>query len=174
VDVPVQELGAVREPALALGREAQQHVLEAAERALAVDRHDQALAQRRVDHRADEPLHPAVLLARRRRLDPQEAARVVVDHLAAGRRFEVAGGDRHDLAGGEVEEALGVGGVAFDGDLERVPVELEGSGRAFGGRRGGEPRGHDLVTLRRPGTAPTAQGGVSLSLTALRAAVEAA
>ena len=40
LDVPVQELGAVREPALALGRIGEQHVLEPAERALAVDRYD--------------------------------------------------------------------------------------------------------------------------------------
>ena len=48
LDVPVQQLGAIREPALALGGIGEQHVLEPAERALAVDRDDQALAQRLV------------------------------------------------------------------------------------------------------------------------------
>ena len=59
----MEQLGAVREPALALGRERQQHVLEPAEGPLAVDRDQQPLAQRRLGHRTDETLHPAVLLA---------------------------------------------------------------------------------------------------------------
>ena len=129
----MQEIGAVREPALALGGVGEQHVLEPAERALAVDRDDQPLAQRLVDDRADELLHPAVLLARRRGLDAQEVADVLRDLLAVDRRLGVTRGDRQDPTGGEVEVAVGVGGVALDGDLEGVPVEIDANGTARSG-----------------------------------------
>ena len=75
LDVEVEQLRAVREPAFTFGWEGQQHILEPPEGALAVDRDEQPLAQRRVGHRADEAFHPAVLLSRRGRVDAQVALR---------------------------------------------------------------------------------------------------
>jgi hypothetical protein len=60
-------------------RSRQQHVLEPPERALAVDRDQQSLAQRWVGDRRHEAFHPAVLLPRRCGIDPQVTLRVRSD-----------------------------------------------------------------------------------------------
>src|SRR5262249_31831763 len=62
------------EPALPLGRERHEHVLEPPERPLAVDRLTELSAEVEiVDHR-NETLHPAVLLTRADRVDAEVVA----------------------------------------------------------------------------------------------------
>src|SRR5690606_12755760 len=56
-----QALRSEDEPALAVHRVGHQHVLEAAERALSVDRAHELVVQLRILDRGDEALHPAVL-----------------------------------------------------------------------------------------------------------------
>ena len=63
LDMEMQQLRAVGEPALALRGESQQYILEPAKRALAVDGDQQAFAQRQVGNSAHKALHPAILLA---------------------------------------------------------------------------------------------------------------
>src|SRR5439155_12164480 len=62
------------EPSLALRRVLRQHVLEPSERAVAVERDLQAIAQARVGHRRGELRHPAVLHRRLEWLDAHEGA----------------------------------------------------------------------------------------------------
>ena len=122
LDVEVQQLRPVREPALALRRERQQHVLEPPERALAVDRDQQPLAQRLVGHRRDEALHPAVLLARRRRIDTQVTLRVRRDPRPPRGGIGLTLDDREQVAVLEVEEALLIRRISLEGDLQITPV----------------------------------------------------
>ena len=63
LDMQVQKLRAMDEPALALGRKGKQHVLEPTKRTLAVYGDQQPFAQSLVLHQTNEPFHPAVLLA---------------------------------------------------------------------------------------------------------------
>jgi hypothetical protein len=126
VDVDVQEVGAVGEPPVALHGVRQEHVLEAAERSLAVDGEHQALAQRFVLHRGHEPLHPAVLLARRGRVEVDEAAFGAADELALLLVLGSAVDDGHHLSGLEVQVAVGLGGVVLEGGLEGRPIWFGG------------------------------------------------
>jgi hypothetical protein len=131
LDVPVEQLGPVREPALALGRIGEQDVLEPTERTLAVDRDDQTLAQGLIGDRADELLHPAVLLTGGGRLYPQVITDVLGDLLTVEQRLGVTRGDRDDPPGRQIEIAVGVGRITFDRDLEGIPVEIDAN-RAAG------------------------------------------
>ena len=50
--------------------------------------------------------------------------------------------DGHHLAGGEIQEAVGIRGVALDRDLEGIPVEIDASRTAGSGDGGTD--GHKL------------------------------
>jgi hypothetical protein len=118
-----QPLAPEREPALALGRVLHEHVLEAAERALAVDGLGQLPLQLRVlDHR-DVPLHPAVLLAGAHRIDA-EVVRIRGDprvHLRIGHTVD----DAQHVARAEVEVRVDLGGVVLEGVFQRLPVDRD-------------------------------------------------
>ena len=115
LDVKVQQIRPVGKPALALGREREQHVLEPAERALAVDGHQQALAQRRIRHgrrRTAPSSGTARATTRDRRVGIDSG---LVGHLGAtSSGVRLALDDREQVAVLEVEEALLVGRVAFE------------------------------------------------------------
>jgi hypothetical protein len=122
LDVEVEQVRAVGEPALALGGESQEDVLEAAKGALAVDGDEQPFPQRGLRHRGHETFHPAVLLARRGRVDPQVAVGVVRHLRAAGGRVRLAFDDREEVAVLQVEETFLVRRITFESDLEIAPV----------------------------------------------------
>jgi hypothetical protein len=112
------------EPPLAVEREAHEHVLEAPERPLAVDRRTRGVPRRSgsVDGR-DEALHPAVLLARRHRVDA-EVARNRSRCAGASRdrpRRRPRGAPRRSRGAG----SCGPRGVVLEGVLEGLPRDLE-------------------------------------------------
>ena len=106
-------------------REGQQHILEATECALAVDRNQQSLAERLLRDGRDEPLHPPVLLPGRGRVDPQ----VALGMAATLARREAASGSPSTIASrspfSEVEKALLIGRVSLECDLQIAPIEGE-------------------------------------------------
>jgi hypothetical protein len=124
LDVKVQQVRPVGEPALAFGREGEQDVLEATKGSLPVDRHQQPLAQRLVGDRRHETLHPAVLFTRRGRIDPQVTAGVVGHLRTPRRRVWFALDDGQQIPVLEIEKALLVRRIAFEGDLEIAPVDV--------------------------------------------------
>ena len=130
-----QALAAEREPALALGAVGHQHVLEATERALAVDGLGELPPELGVvDHR-DEALHPAVLLARAHRIDAQVVA-VRGDahvHLRIGDAVD----HPQDLAGRQVQVAVNLRCVVLECVLQRLPVHGYVTDRS---RRGADAR----------------------------------
>jgi hypothetical protein len=129
LDVEVQQIRAVGEPALAFGREGQQDVLEPAESPFAVDGHQQPLPQGRLGHGGDEPLHPAVLLPRRGRVYPEVTMRVVGDLGAPGGGVGLSFDDGEEIPIVQVEEALLIRRIALEGDLQIAPIH--GDGRHF-------------------------------------------
>src|SRR5262249_37471641 len=121
--VPVEQVAAVAEPALPLDRVVEEHVLEAPERALAVDGDHQPLAQRLVGPAGDEALHPPFRLAAAGRLTPREG---LPPRLHLGPLLGVV--DRallhgHDVPGPQIEEALRLRRVALESSLEIGPVD---------------------------------------------------
>src|SRR6185312_15049767 len=122
LDVEVQQLRPVGEPALALGGKRQQDVLEPPERPLAVDGDQQPLVQRLVGDRRDEALHPAILLARRGGIDAQVALRVGGHARPSGRGVRLTLDDGEQVAVLEIEEALLVWRISLEGDLQIAPI----------------------------------------------------
>src|SRR5262249_23774254 len=92
-----QTFAAERAPPLAIERVGHQHVLETAERALAVDRLNQLVAELALFDGRDEALHPPVLLARAHGLDAQVGG--VVHHPLMHLRVGDAIDDADDFAG---------------------------------------------------------------------------